>query len=353
MPTLFNDGTISAGQGILGVDLLVNHGSIATTVTLASGGAQGATLANYGRIATAATTYVVMATAPATVINAGTIQGIEGIQLNAGGSIANTGQITAGGNAIYASGTVQAITNSGSITGSAGIFLSGTGLGVVTNTSSGVIAGTAAHEDGLFIRGERATVINAGTITGSDAIYFQGTSPTGSSSTPGAVFVGIVQGGTGSNTLELAAGTGGNAGTISGLFSQFLGFSTIDIDAGAPWSLVNAGSVASPTDLIDNGTLSVGGSLVGNIDINGAGTLRNEGTVSILGSLDVPTLFNDGTISAGQGILGVDLLVNHRQHRDHGDAGRRGGRRVRRSPITARSPLQRSIPFWRRTLWRS
>src|SRR5207302_8794493 len=52
---------------------------------------------------------------------------------------------------------------------------------------------------------------------------------------PGAVFSGIVNGGTGSDRLELAAGA--STGTLSGLGTSITNFTAIQFDIGAHWLL--------------------------------------------------------------------------------------------------------------------
>ena len=72
---------------------------------------------------------------------------------------------------------------------------------------------------------------------------------------PGAVFVGKVIGGSGTNTLELASGTGSIGGVGTGSFNNF---QVLAVDAGASWTL-NGANIA-PT-VLDNGTVSITGSL--------------------------------------------------------------------------------------------
>ncbi len=62
-------------------------------------------------------------------------------------------------------------------------------------------------------------------------------------------------GGSGTNTLELAAGTGAIGGVNTGTFSNF---GSIVIDSGANWSL--SGTDTAPT-VVDDDTLAVAGSL--------------------------------------------------------------------------------------------
>jgi predicted sugar kinase len=59
---------------------------------------------------------------------------------------------------------------------------------------------------------------------------------------PGAVFVGNVDGGAGSNTLELASAA--STGTISGIGTSFVNFGTVTVDAGASWALAGSNTVS-------------------------------------------------------------------------------------------------------------
>ena len=108
-------------------------------------------------------------------------------------------------------------------------------------------------------------ITNSGTISGSDyAVLFDNAASDRLVVGPTAVFDGPVEGGSGSNTLELAGGTGsiaglsGGSGTVTGDGGwSFSAFGTLAVDNGADWTL-NSGDV--PT-LIDDGTIAVTGSL--------------------------------------------------------------------------------------------
>ena len=72
---------------------------------------------------------------------------------------------------------------------------------------------------------------------------------------PGAVFTGTVNGGGGS-TLELAKGS--HAGSLGGLGSQYSGFSTLTVDAGASWRLTGSNSFGGGAGVNVAGALNVG-----------------------------------------------------------------------------------------------
>jgi len=77
---------------------------------------------------------------------------------------------------------------------------------------------------------------------------------------PGAVFTGLVAGGSGSNTMELAQG--GSPGSIGGLGTTFRHFDTLAIDNSANWTLNGANTVGT---VANNGTLAIASS--GSLDV--------------------------------------------------------------------------------------
>ena len=157
------------------------------------------------------------------------------------GTVGAWAHIDAGGN----------ITNAGTITGKKAAALL-TGGGVIVNQAGGLL--TATGTIGAYITGGDGTITNAGTITGSlHAVRFSGNHADRLIDVPGAVFSGDVVGGSGSNTLELAAGTSAATSTLTGFGTQFIGFGSIVVDAGARWAFdasdpVGAGASASLTN---------------------------------------------------------------------------------------------------------
>ncbi|MGC2415687.1 MAG: hypothetical protein WA459_23690, partial [Stellaceae bacterium] len=321
--TLTNTGTLSGAAGKLTVRsaTLLNKGSIGLTVTLSGGGY----LANKatGTIATAGIA-VAGTLGAATVVNLGTVQGSSGpgVYLAAGGSITNgsggvTTPLIAGYDGIIVRSAPGTVKNYATITGS-GIFDTGVSLdgggslynrgaitasgsqsyavflvgGSLTNTIGGVITG--GGKDGVLLRGVGSitnfgtiaaantavgigvsfsgggdTLVNAGTIGGASgmAVSFAG----GGNRLvvePGAVFTGIVIGGTAGDTLEL--GSAASIGTLSRLGTKYLGFSNVTVDTGARWVLsggntIGAGATLSTVGtLTDRGTLVDAGMVIGN-----------------------------------------------------------------------------------------
>ena len=159
--------------------------------------------------------------------------------------IGNTG--VAQGGTLLNQGFVYASNASGSTGAAVWIY----GPGLISNASTGTIAG------GPFgiVAYQQTTVVNLGTIEGTeyafDAVHYGYADRIVVA--PGAVFSGLVSGGdpagaTIASTLELAAGA--QAGTLTGLGSKYVDLANVTIDAGANWSLVSDGigrGTRSPT----------------------------------------------------------------------------------------------------------
>lgn len=266
-----------------------------------------------------------------TIVNAGSIAGIGvtpttdgfGVNFKFGtGNIltnASTGTITGANVGVYGGATAFSphVTNSGQITGPNAIELKDGG--VITNLPAGKITGTSF---GIDITTAAGTVTNAGTIratgstgiainlaaggtvaeygtvigNGGTAIYLGGGALTNNLLIlkPGYSISGVVEGGTASsNTLQLAAGTGG-AGTLTGLGTEFNNFG-VSVAASANWVLTG------------NNTMTGGGSAAATY-LGGAGTLTNTGYLTarisagqVFGSetIAIGSFINDGTIGVG------------------------------------------------------
>ena len=243
------------------------------------------------------------------IVNSGTISGNAttagyGVDFEDGGTLTNasTGVISGGEDAVFVYGAAGTITNSGTISSS---FDDGIGLfdgGSVINNAGGVIKTPTSGGYGpaaIYIPAGSASVVNHGSISGQYGAYFSvpgtvenggtisGTSYavdfTASSSAnklivdPGAVFNGNVYGGGG--TMELTAGTG-SIGTIGS--SAFSDFTNLTDDAGALWTLTGANTIAN---VVDNGALTIAGSLDVSSAVNAAGTGQFD--LAAGGSLEV------------------------------------------------------------------
>ena len=268
-----NAGTIS-GTAQYGIDL-----HLAGRVTNAAGGtisgyagldlAAGGTLVNAagGLISGTSTSGVRVAGSPATVANAGTISG--------------------GAVGVYAVKAVATIGNSGLISGARyGIeLLAG---GSVTNAAGGTISGNGYP--GLRIAGGPGTLANAGTVSGGTgyAVQFTGTYANRLIVSPGAVFVGNVLGGSGSNVLELT----GTAGTLAGFGTSFINFGTLAVDPGAVWDMAGTSGLAGTGSV----TIGTGSTLTVDGPVSSTETIALTGTGAVLAIADAPDML--GTISA-------------------------------------------------------
>ena len=279
-------GTISGRRGvsIYGVGSVTNDGTISgierSGVLLAGGGivTNDATgLITGGTIGIASDSGTIFST----VVNAGTITGGNGVQLGTGGSVANLG----------ASATITAVTS--------GVVIAA-GAGTVTNT--GTIQSTGTSAAAVYFDNFASTLVNGGTIIGNSGTAVQfGNANNLLELLPGAVFVGVVNGGTGSNTMEFGAGTA--TGSFTGLgSSNFTGFNTVKVDAAASWNLTGTNLVASGVSLTNAGSLTNSGTLTNNGSFVDTGLLTNNG--SIVGNVALSatsTLVNTGSISVASG----------------------------------------------------
>jgi len=304
--TVFDYGALTNhallnGSGILEVrtgGALANDGSITGVVLGVGGGAL--TNGASGQIGS-----FVDLTFGGTVTNYGTIS--TDLHIDGTGQVANLGTaavISGSAYGLYLSSTaVGIITNEGTIHGgNAGIFSLYNDM-VVTNESSGTISGARGIVGSL-----PSTVTNAGSIvgTGGTAVQFAGYNDR-LIVDPGAVFVGRVDGGGGSNTLELAVGA--HAGTLTGLYTQFTNFATETVDAGASWVLAGNNTIGSGQTLTNAGMLTNTGSLLVVGTLVDQSTLENSGSITPFAASNLvrltagATLINDagGVINGGTG----------------------------------------------------
>ncbi len=218
---------------------------------------------------------------------AGGQPGQGGVGVDLGGTLTNESMIVGGVGGGGVGATRAYITNAGTISGGAanGSYPHATfglselsGQTVNTGTIEGGSSLTGAYAAGIGVAISQGTLTNAGTISGgvSGGRQAYALNAYGGATIildPGAVFNGVVHanGGT-SNAFELAGTT---AGTLSGIDSEFIGFTTLAEAAGANWTLAQSNALGAGMILSDSGKLIVSGSLIdaGQAKILAGGTL--------------------------------------------------------------------------------
>jgi len=170
------------------------------------------------------------------VINSGTISSNSfAVDFSSGiatDTLVNTGTIFGGENGVYiGSGSYNQLINSGII--STNLFAVDFSSGIAdTLVNTGTISGGAI---GVYIgSGSDNQLVNSGTISDTSiAVDFETGSDDRLVVNPGAVFEGTVKVSTAAvgDTLEFGAGRG----RLTGIGSQFTGFSTLTFDTGAAW----------------------------------------------------------------------------------------------------------------------
>lgn len=341
--TVSNSGTISGTGDItggqLGVRIANTPGSVTNEGTITGG---------YGGVG---------ASAGGVITNSGTSSDISGGRLgvriqNAPGTVINEGSITgAYAGILMTDGAVGTVTNSGQITGTvsygSGVYLHAGGS--VTNTTSGSITG--GYFGVQITTGATGTVTNSGTITGGTGGVFLGNSVNntlinsgiiigvsgpavqfyGSGSDllevlPGASFTGLVEGGTGTNTLELAAGTG--AGTLTGLGTTVTNFNTLEFDSSAQWvlggNITGLGGASAITGFSTTDTINLTGfAAVSETFANNALVLTDASRAQATLNIQGPFSSSDFRLSTdGSGGTDINLacyLAGTRLSTDHGE----------------------------------
>ena len=250
------------------------------------------TVTNAGTITTnsSGASGVQMFSAVGTVTNSGTIAGDvagAGVLLQAGGLLTNSasGVIEGGIDGLLSRGAVGTVTNDGTIRSTG----SSTGTGVLFTDKPGVVVDNSLINSGTII-GKSAAVQFA---AGNDLLKLL----------PGASFTGLVDGGAGTNTLELAVGAG--AGRMTGLGTSFTNFGTLLFDAGAQWTV--AGIAHG-----DLGTMAIAGlTALDTIDLTdfnfGAATWTfANNTLVLTNGAAQETLHIQGDFSAGNFSISSD-----------------------------------------------
>lgn len=234
-----------------------------------------------------------------TVVNSGTIENTgtgyaTGVLVQGGASTVTnnaTGHISGTFNGVYASSSAPlTLTNDGTIesTGSKASAYAVEADGGGTFVNTGTI--TSASSDGLYAA-RTATVTNSGTISGAvRAITFSGNFAHTLNLDTGSVLNGVVQGGTGVDSLVLLG-----SGTEDA--AKFLSFETVSMQ-GSAWQLTGTGTFATSAE-VKSGTLTVAGTLTSpTITILPTATLTGNGTL-------IGAVSNSGTLLASSGTLSV------------------------------------------------
>jgi hypothetical protein len=299
-----NDGGIIAGAGD---GLMLNAGGTLHNAGLING-------AQYGVFGTG------RGSANLVMTNTGTIEGgTNGVlitQANDQLDNQSSGLITGGTLGIRFTGfspTINTLSNEGTIqsTSGTGIALSeGAGInaagaaiesgGIAVDLgvlSSFVNYGTISGQTGVFAESASATIVNGGTIEGQigEAVSFTSSGGT-LALLPGSVLDGVVNGGdTGELMLAGATLAGATLGSLAGIGTQIINFSTIDVTAGADWELSGTTTIAA-TAMLDN---------FGTLTETAADSLTVFGKLAGAGLIDVQnsTLALYGSVAAGQTIL--------------------------------------------------
>jgi hypothetical protein len=266
---------------------------------------------------------------------------IDGAVRLGGGLLFNEpGATISGGYGVYVLGDA-AIANYGTILGTGSYGVLDRQIGSTLSVANyGLISGSGSHpvDYGIELDGSGSFVRNTGTILASQTgieLPFGGTvvnsgSVGGFNSVlideftdgalvvvdPGAVFSGAVQGGGGkSDFLQFASGS--RAGTLSGLGGHYSGFIATTIDAGAQWTATGSNSISKYYDLIDDGHLTIAGSLGGlgtvslahgvTLDVASTGTLTapvsglSGGTIALLGQVETYAALHGGELTLSGG----------------------------------------------------
>ena len=175
--------------------------------------------------------------------------------------------------------------------------------GIIAN--AGTIVGNGIQGVGITFYSAADTLTNSGTIVGASgtAIVFGG----GNDRlvvVPGVVFAGQVDGGSGANAIEFAAGPA--TGTISGIGTGFTNFGMLTVDTGASWRFVG-NAIGAGVTLVDAGSLFSDGSIgtqatvAGGYLANLVGGVIAYANTAIKGVAGAVSIGNLGTVQAISG----------------------------------------------------
>ena len=227
-----------------------------------------------------------------------------GVSLQSGTLTNYTGaQILGAYNAIWSFTSASTITNHGDLEaskaegGGSAIEVDAGGTIVNTGTIRSFTSNATTTDAGISFTGA-GSITNSGTIESTDggrAIVFNGAAVHTLNLDTGSVLGGNVQGGSGTDNLVLM-------GSGSEDIGKFLSFETLSMQ-GSAWTLSGTGNFSTSTT-VQSGLLSVNGTLTSPIvTIGAAGTLGGTGTV--IGDVTV-----NGTVAPGNSIGTLNVTGN-------------------------------------------
>ncbi len=289
-----NRGTVTVGGSLL---VAINADGVGDVITNES---DGVITMNGGGGAVIQTT-----AADAVITNAGTLTVNNALvaALNAqgdGSSIANSGSVVLNG-AISGGISIDAddgtVVNSGSISSSqaivTGILSDDDGI-AVTHSGSILLTGTSGNAISL---GSNSTVVSSGVLQAPDhAILLAG----GTNSVTlqnGSLISGEIDGGSGTDTLEITLGTDGSFS----LSDDIVDFEAMNLNSGT-FTLDGTATVTN-TQLL-GGTLTGSGTLAGSLTIGPSATL--DGGIGVTGGVSVDA----GGTASGTGSITGTLISN-------------------------------------------
>ena len=236
-----------------------------------------------------------------TITNYGTISGGYGGSATLLGGNGGTGLILEGGASLLNGGTINGgrggyytATNGASGHGGIGVYLNG---GTLTN--AGVIAGGYNYQSS---ERQFGAAIVFGTVASTLIVD------------PGAIFGGdVVANAKVADVLDLATVAGSTTvGTLSALGTQFTGFSTVTVEAGAKWTLSGTTNTLTAQETLNvDGSLAISGELVtaGAVNLTAGAALQTAGS----GVLQLAKIsLAGGTLASSAGgtfVLGTSLSL--------------------------------------------
>ena len=321
----FAAGTIVNGAGVGSTALIEGNGNGIDI----GGSAATSRIKNFGSIIAAANTNTpgyygaggsadgrgIAASYNTTIVNyaGGLIAGhLTGVVSSGGGSVFNSGTITASLAGTAPGGTGISFANGGYASNSSTGLISGVNFGIASYNSVygasggtainfGTIRATGTSGVGISLQVGGATVTNAGTISGAGgAVNFTGGGTNRLVVDPGAVFQGTVSA-TGVTTMELASAA--SAGKVNSLGFQYVNFKYLAFDSGARWTAEGSavGIPGTITGFAAGDTIDVDGFLAATDTYTASGLvltdlLSNHVTLGIQGNFSTGqfTILPDG-----------------------------------------------------------